>query len=1119
MKITLREIKDVASSYKAYDDGLNYFKEGKVEKIHLRQDEDYIEMMSCVHGDTGDYQTRVELYNEKLAWCECNCLPSFQEEGACKHVEAMLLKYYYEVMPDIRRSIKGERYSQNALNYYEDQVIKEQDLELGEDERINAHIKLIDEGAGSFFLGLSVGANKFYIVKDLYEFAEHMLQGNRVVYGKNLDFIHDISVFDEAAKPIVQFIVDKTQEYLDILRQVGMYRGFTKADRKTLPLGPKAFDEFFDLIKGQSIEVENGKETREVLFAEGNPRFEFKIEGEGDYYELSTSLVEYEPIAFSRYKYILLKDRLLRLDKSFGNDVFPLLKYMYEARNVHGNKQLDFSETLIKRFILSSLAKIEKHVPVVMNEDIKTAITPEHVHVKTFLDLDGEGNIIGDIQFQYKGFIFNPYKKLDESETRQLEQIARDTPNEYRVSNILKYYNFRTKNGGLHLSEEEDIYAFVRTGINELMELGEVHVTERLRHINLVKSPMGSIGLRIENNMLKVELKDVNMPLEEMAAILNAYKMKNKYYRLRDGSFLDIAGGTTIGDLANIVDGLGMKESDLAEGEASLPKYRALYLDQVLRQSEGIEVSRDKYFKQIIRDVKNVEDADYEVPKSLKANLRTYQKTGYRWLRTMAAYGFGGILADDMGLGKTLQMIALILAEKEENEALSQNQLASQVDDKKQDDTKEAEACNKSQGSLEYLSKPSLVICPTSLVLNWQTELARFAPSLKVLVIMGTVLERKTILEQIVGYDVVITSYELLKRDIDSYEEIQFRYCIADEAQYIKNANTLSAKALKLLKSEVRFALTGTPIENSLAELWSIFDFIMPEYLFGYAEFRRHYEMPIVKSQDEVVTARLKKLIAPFVMRRLKKDVLKELPDKTETVIYNTMEEEQQKLYTAHLALAKKEMEEELKAKGAGASHIKMLALLTRLRQLCCHPSMYLQDYAETSGKLEQCMEIVKDSIEAGHKILLFSQFTTMLDILSNRLYSEGIEHFMLTGSTKAEERMRLVNEFNTSDIPVFLISLKAGGTGLNLTGADVVIHYDPWWNLSSQNQATDRAYRIGQKNKVQVFQMITKNSIEEKIKELQDKKIGLTESVLQEGESFISKMSEEEIKALFSEQ
>ncbi len=381
---------------------------------------------------------------------------------------------------------------------------------------------------------------------------------------------------------------------------------------------------------------------------------------------------------------------------------------------------------------------------------------------------------------------------------------------------------------------------------------------------------------------------------------------------------------------------------------------------------------------------------------------------------------------------------------------------------------------------------------------------------------MGSVLERKEILDNMADKDVIITSYELLKRDIESYEDIEFKFCIADEAQYIKNANTLSAKALKTLKGEVRFALTGTPIENSLAELWSIFDFIMPGYLFSYPEFRGKYEMAIVKNQDEVVTSRLKKLIAPFIMRRLKKDVLKELPDKTETVIYNTMEEEQRKLYDAHLALAKQELEEEIKVRGLGGSHIKMLALLTRLRQLCCQPSMYLEDYHNTSGKLEQCIEIVKDSIQAGHRILLFSQFTTMLDILSERLDREDINHFMLTGSTKAEERMRLVGEFNNGDTPVFLISLKAGGTGLNLTGADVVIHYDPWWNLSSQNQATDRAYRIGQKNKVQVFQMITKDSIEEKIKELQDKKIGLTESVLQEGEAFISKMSEDEIRDLF---
>ena len=290
----------------------------------------------------------------------------------------------------------------------------------------------------------------------------------------------------------------------------------------------------------------------------------------------------------------------------------------------------------------------------------------------------------------------------------------------------------------------------------------------------------------------------------------------------------------------------------------------------------------------------------------------------------------------------------------------------------------------------------------------------------------------------------------------------------------------------------------------------------MSGYLFNYGEFKRRFEAPIVKGEDQEAMLRLKKMVAPFILRRLKKDVLKELPDKTETVIYNSMEDMQRKLYTAHLAKAKEELEEEIKEKGMGRSHIKLLALLTRLRQLCCHPSLYLADYEAGSGKLEQCMEIIHDSMEAGHRILLFSQFTSMLEILSNTLTQEGIKHYMLTGATKAEERMRLVEDFNHSDTPIFLISLKAGGTGLNLTGADVVIHYDPWWNLSSQNQATDRAYRIGQKNNVQVFQLITKDSIEEKIKELQDKKMGLTEGILQEGETFITKMTEEEIKALF---
>ena len=412
---------------------------------------------------------------------------------------------------------------------------------------------------------------------------------------------------------------------------------------------------------------------------------------------------------------------------------------------------------------------------------------------------------------------------------------------------------------------------------------------------------------------------------------------------------------------------------------------------------------------------------------------------------------------------------------------------------------------------------PSIVICPSSLYINWEKEIKKFAEDIKILVISGNANEREKLISKINSYDVVITSYDLLKRDIDSYEKKEFNYVIADEAQYIKNNNTKNAKALKKLKSKTRFALTGTPIENSLSELWSIFDFIMPGYLFSYKKFKEEFENPIIKDDDNNAKERLKKIVSPFILRRVKKEVLKELPDKTETIMYSKMEKEQEQIYMAYLKKAKKEMNEEISINGFEKSKLKILSLITRLRQICCHPSLFLDNYNGDSSKLNQCIEIIKDATNSGHKILLFSGFTSMFDIITKRLDENNIKYFMLTGKTKSDIRVEMVDKFNKSeDVKVFLISLKAGGTGLNLTGADMVIHYDPWWNLSAQNQATDRAYRIGQRSNVQVFKLITQNSIEEKILKLQDKKMDITNAIIKEGETFISKMSKEEILDLF---
>ena len=388
------------------------------------------------------------------------------------------------------------------------------------------------------------------------------------------------------------------------------------------------------------------------------------------------------------------------------------------------------------------------------------------------------------------------------------------------------------------------------------------------------------------------------------------------------------------------------------------------------------------------------------------------------------------------------------------------------------------------------------------------------------MVVSGNAMTRKEQIKQIPNVDVTITSYDLLKRDIDLYKECnyEFQYVIADEAQYMKNSNTQNAKAIKTLNAKTRFALTGTPIENSLSELWSIFDFLMPGYLFSYKKFKENYELSIVRDEDSLMMNQLRMLIEPFILRRTKKEVLTELPDKTITILNNEMEEEQEKIYLSYLAQAREELQEQIKTQGFEKSSIQILALLTRLRQICCHPSLFLSNYKGESSKLKQCTSLVKDAIESGHKILLFSTYTAMFEIIEKELKKENISYFKLTGQTKVNERIGLVDEFNQNpDIKVFLISLKAGGTGLNLTGADVVIHYDPWWNLSAENQATDRAYRIGQKNNVQVYKLITKNSIEEKIYELQEKKAKLIDNVLDTKTSFISQLSKEDIMKLFS--
>ena len=833
----------------------------------------------------------------------------------------------------------------------------------------------------------------------------------------------------------------------------------------------------------------------EIELTEKQPKIEFKLKKiSKEQYVIIPNIEIYKVniIKGKNYKYILDEESLYRCTKEFENSNLKLLELF---------RQNYITEVKLGKDELSQLFSII--VPKVkdaitlenISEEELEPYKPKELMVKVFLDFDKNDYLIADVKFCYEEKEFNP---LDE---KQEFDFPRNKIEETKVLNIFRQTSFMldTKNLRFILPDNEKIYDFLTQDINYYRQKFDILVTENFRKKQIREPKIGKIGVRIENNLLSIDLSNLDIDSKELEGIMKKYALKKKYYRLKDGSFIDLQNSKEVGFLEKLATGLDIDYKDLENGEVTLPTYRSSYLNQLLKGIKGTEVIKNSEYKTIVNQLNKEQlEEDIKVPENLNSILRYYQKTGFKWLKILDDYKFGGILADDMGLGKTIQMLSVIV---DYVQNFNQNDRIL------------------GQEQIEREKKASLVVSPSSLTLNWQNEATKFTNELKTMVIRGTLSERKRQIEEIDNYDLIITSYDLLKRDIELYKQkdYSFRFMIADEAQYLKNSNTQNAKSMKQIRADTKYALTGTPIENSLAELWSIFDFIMPGYLFTYRKFKNMYETPIVKDGDEKALEKLKMLIEPFILRRNKKEVLTELPDKTVTVLNNEMGEEQRNIYLSYLLSAKQEITEQIELNGYENTHMQILAALTRLRQICCHPSLFMEGYEAGSSKLEQCIEIIEEATNGGHKILLFSGYTSMFEFIEEELEQRNIRYFKLTGSTKVDERIKLVDEFNENpEIKVFLISLKAGGTGLNLTGADMVIHYDPWWNISTENQATDRAYRIGQKNNVQVYKLITKNSIEEKIYELQERKAELADNMLNTKTTFINKLSKDEIMKLF---
>ena len=1083
----------------------DFVKQRKVNiKKVIYEDENNFEIRSNIRDINGVYDTHIQLALGEIQDLSCTCEDYNNHYATCKHILASILEFnnndnYLKIFSGKREekqsdmdmyssiSKKNEKYREfkqlihefYPKNIEEEQNIKDKTLP----HSIKVEPKLIyNSYLKTLKLEVKIGNMQMYSIKNFIEFYDRMQKHEFYSYGTKLEFIHNEEAFEESSIPLLQYIL----KYAEIIKYTNersdSYTYYTSPmDSKYITISNTGIDELFDVLQNQKVTFQKDGKEEKVLFVKDVPDIKFSIEEESkNEYRIMPNIdvYNYDLLEGRNNIYIIIKGIMYRCDENFKNTTLKLLQVF---RNSFTN-QIIFPRSEMRELFSIVFPKVKEQIDVkkLKREEVERFI-PKDLFVKVYLDYNEKNYITADIKFIYGDDEFNPLlnEKLD---------IPRDIAKEDEILEMFRKTGFmlEVEKARLILVNEDAIYNFLETDIETYMKKFEVLATDNFKQKEIKKPKIGNVGVRIENNLLNIDLSDLDFDTSELKEIMDKYHLKKKYHRLKDGSFIVLEENETISFLDNIAQGMDVSFKELEKGELKLPVYRSMYLDRILNTAKINNITKNDSYQNLIN---RVEEKNFiqniELPKNLNATLRSYQKVGYEWLEVLDSYGFGGILADDMGLGKTLQILAVILdyVQKEKN------------------------------------SKPSIVVCPSSLSLNWQNEIRKFTPDLTSIVIHGNSDQRKMQIDEINNYNIVITSYDLLKRDIETYKEkkYEFQYIIADEAQYIKNNSTKNAKAIKELNAKTRFALTGTPIENSLSELWSIFDFIMPGYLFNYHKFKELYEAPIVRGEDKSAMKKLKMLIEPFILRRIKTEVLTELPDKTITVLNNEMEEEQQKIYLSYLQNAKEEALTQISINGLEKSQIQILALLMRLRQICCHPSLFLNNYNGESSKLNQCVEIIKSAVESGHKILLFSTYTAMFSMIEEELKKENIEYCKLTGQTKVGDRIRLVDEFNESDkLKVFLISLKAGGTGLNLTGADMVIHYDPWWNLSAENQATDRTYRIGQKKNVQVYKLITKNSIEERIYELQQRKAQLIDNMLSTKETFLNRLSKEEIMSLF---
>ena len=1049
----------------------------------------------CTSGRFGSFDVRVVFTKDKLLLDDCARDGSahysyYSHRSVCAHVLALLIfadDYIAKYNPGDSTDLHGDNVLRAYRKMLSNQIIEEKSQKKNI-VKIEPKLSFGRDADSDLSLSFKIGIEKLYKLKSITNLVETREQNGTLKLGtKNMISFMDYD-FDEESKKYYE-IIEKAKSEVDYISQkinnLRYYYGDNITLKDKVDLTPEILDMFYESTKGKTIDIDGSPFIKSIKVTEGKLKVTVEIEQLKGKDKKFAGLSVWVDIPYimkgTNNSYILDEENAVfyKVD-----ELSPMVNMLIESVKDTPDMSFTIGKKKLSEFYYRFLPKLLECPEIEVVENGKTPLQkylPPECEIVFYMDAN-EDFIIGKVQARYGDEAIHLHKLTDADfpfpETRDMEY------EQNAVNTLMKYLPDVSSDNETFACEKtgENTFDLLNEGMKDMMAIGEIHASKDFEKLKIRKAPVTRVGVSVESGILNLEISTDDMSEEELLELLESYRKKKKFFKLKNGDFIRLEQDDTIEELMATMQAMGVDARDFTKGKLHLPMYRAIFVNNLLEEHDEIAADRDKNFKSLIRNFNTVKESDIEVPENLAKVLRGYQIYGFKWLSMLSELGFGGILADDMGLGKTIQVIALLQSRK---------------------------------NLLEKEGKrlTSLIVCPASLVYNWEEEFRRFAPSVEVRAVAGTLAERKAILSQEVLPEVLVTSYDLLKRDIGAYEGKKFDHEIIDEAQFIKNPKAAVSKSVKVINAEHRFALTGTPIENRLSELWSIFDYLMPGFLYTYDRFRSDFENAITKYKDEEITKQLKNMVGPFILRRLKENVLKDLPDKMEEIRFTKFDAAQRKLYDAQVTHMKKLLEsEDFKS---GKDKLKVLAELTKIRQICCDPELITTGYTGESAKRESCLELIESAIDGGHKILLFSQFTSMFGLLERDLRERGIEFYKITGETRKEERIKLVHAFNDNEVPLFLISLKAGGTGLNLTGADVVIHYDPWWNLAAQNQATDRAHRIGQTRKVSVFKLIVKGTIEEKIVEMQNAKKDLADAILSGENESLMNMSREQLMEL----